>query len=303
MDTRLLRMFWAVARCGSLAQASKELHITPSAVSHGLKSLETHLGCLLLDRVGKRVYLNQAGEQLLAQIRKPLNALSAAEEEIKRLGQWGQSRLRIGAPAAFCHYLIPDVIRDIRKSTPKISIQVRSGEISDVLGLLEENKIDLALGVQPEPHALLEFRPLFKDELLFAFAPTHPWTSAKSIPRYNIPSQPLILDNSSHVDSVLIDNYFREQEISPQVVMEIGNIEAIKQLVAAGLGVGILPPWTVRQELKDGVLKVRPMGARPLTRTWGVAVMATRRLNLIEETFCRLCQKAASKLSLNRRDI
>src|ERR1041384_8417277 len=95
MDTRLLKVFCAVAESGSLVAAAGKVHLTPSAISHSLKSLETDLGCRLFERVGKRMVLNQAGEQLLSQIQGPLSALDSAAEGIKRLGKWGHTRLRI----------------------------------------------------------------------------------------------------------------------------------------------------------------------------------------------------------------
>ena len=100
METRLLKMFCAVAETGGLVTAGRKLHLTPSALSHSLKALETDLGCRLFERVGKRMVLNQAGEQLLAQVRGPLAALESAANGIKRLAKWGQTRLRIGASAS-----------------------------------------------------------------------------------------------------------------------------------------------------------------------------------------------------------
>src|SRR3954451_16550796 len=97
MEIRLLKVFTAVAESGSLVVAGGKLHLTPSAISHSLKSLETDLGCRLFERVGKRMVLNHAGEQLLAKVREPLAALDAAAEGIKRLGHWGQTQLRVGA--------------------------------------------------------------------------------------------------------------------------------------------------------------------------------------------------------------
>src|SRR5207253_10904495 len=102
MDTRLLRMFCEVARLGSLVAASRVLHLTASALSHGLKSLEAQLGCRLFERTGKNLLPNQAGEQPQAQVHSPLAALDAAEEPLKRLATWGQTRSGIGAAAAQC---------------------------------------------------------------------------------------------------------------------------------------------------------------------------------------------------------
>src|SRR5262249_27013646 len=160
MDTRLLKMFCAVAKSGSLVAAAGKLHLTPSAISHGLKALETQLGCRLFDRAGKRILLNQAGEQLLAQVEQPLAALQATEESLKRLGKWGQTRLRIGAAASVCQYLLPAVIRELKKSFATVTLQVESGDMPEMVARIQQNHIDLALGVVPDQTAGLETRPV-----------------------------------------------------------------------------------------------------------------------------------------------
>src|SRR6266436_7794197 len=147
MDTRLLRMFCVVARLGSLVAASQVLHLTPSALSHGLKALEAQLGCRLFERIGKKLLLNQAGEQLLAQSQSPLAALDAAEESLKRLGKWGQTRLRIGASASACQHIVPGIIRELKKTCPTVQLQVDSGDTPEMVGLMEQNRLDLVLGV------------------------------------------------------------------------------------------------------------------------------------------------------------
>src|ERR1044071_3364474 len=133
MDTRLLKVFSAVAQSGSLVVAAGKLHLTPSAISHSLKALEVDLGCRLFERVGKRMVINQAGDQLLAAINGPLSALESAAEGIRRLGKWGQSRLRIGASAAVCQHVLPNVIRELKKTHPSLELQVESGDTPHVL--------------------------------------------------------------------------------------------------------------------------------------------------------------------------
>src|SRR5438874_13425559 len=150
MDTRLLRMFCEVARLGSLVAASRVLHLTASALSHGLKSLEAQLGCRLFERTGKKLLLNQAGEQLLAQIQAPLAALDAAEESLKRLGKWGQTRLRVGAAASAGQHLVPGVIGELKKAHPTVQLQVESGDMPQMSSLRQQNRMDLARGVAPD---------------------------------------------------------------------------------------------------------------------------------------------------------
>src|SRR5437868_13287047 len=109
LDSRQIRTFCAVARAGSFTQAARELHLTQSAVSHSMKALEADAGCRLLDRLGKKVVLTHAGEQLLQHATKILQEMNIARESLAHLGKWGRGRLRLGASTTACQYLIPPV--------------------------------------------------------------------------------------------------------------------------------------------------------------------------------------------------
>jgi DNA-binding transcriptional LysR family regulator len=303
MEVRLLNVFCAVAESGSLVVAAEQLHLTPSALSHTLKSLETDLGCRLFERVGKKLLLNQAGEQLLAQIKEPLAALDRAAEEIKHLGKWGQTRLRLAAPASVCQHILPRIIRDLKKTHPSMELSVESCDTPRVIELVRQNKVDLALGLVLENLLGLEVRPIFRDELMFAFSPAHAWASGRPISREEIRAQQYIFYRHSSFTGQLIENFFRQLEIMPNKIMEVDSIGAINELVKFNLGVSILAPWTVDQELARGRLKMRPLGAKPLRRQWAVIALASRRMTLAEEAFCRLCRDYATGLRLDRRDV
>ncbi len=303
VDTRLLRVFCSVAKLGSLALAARELHLTPSALSHSLKALETHLGCRLFDRAGNKMLLNQAGEQLLAQVQSPLAALAAVEESIKNLATWGQTRLRIGAAASACQHILPPVLRELKKQHPHTIIQVESGDMSEMLPLLEQNRIDLALGIQPERDARFDYRSIFRDELLLVFAPTHPWSAGKPISADELRKQPIILYQRASFTARLVAEFFRTQNIAPSTIMEVASIDAIKELVKLNLGVSVLAPWAVDKELTRGSLKMRPLGPRPLKRQWCLATLAGRRFNMVEELFCQLCRGQAAGMRLDRKDV
>lgn len=137
--------------------------------------------------------LNQAGEQLLSQVKPILAAIQTAAESIQHLSKWGQKRLRIGASASACQHILPQVIRELKKTQPKIDLQVESGDTTEMVELIRANKIDLALGIAPEKNGGLEVRPVFTDELMFVFAPNHPWAAGKPIGQDELRSQPLIV--------------------------------------------------------------------------------------------------------------
>jgi LysR family transcriptional regulator, low CO2-responsive transcriptional regulator len=303
MDTRLLRVFCAVAESGSLVIAAGKVHLTPSAMSHSLKSLETDLGCRLFERVGKRMVLNQAGEQLLAQIQGPLTALDSAAEAIKRLGKWGQTRLRVAASASACQHILPKVIRELKKNDGTLELRVESGDTPRAMELLRGNRVDLALAITPENTTGLELRPIFHDELMFAFSAPHPWSDGRPITRDEIRAQPFIIYQRASVTAELIDDYFRQLEIVPNVAMEVDSIGAITELLKLNLGVSVLAPWTVEQELTRKTLGMRPLGAKPLRRQWSVISLSTRRMTLAEENFCRLCQNQTTAMRLDRGDV
>jgi len=303
MEIRLLRMFCTVAETGSLVAAAGRLHLTPSALSHGLKSLETQLGCRLFERAGKRMLLNQAGEQLLAQIQPPMAALDAAAESLKQLGKWGHTRLRIGATASACQHILPSVIRELKKSEAQLQLQVESGDMPAMLDLVRANKVDLALGVAPESQNGLELQQIFRDELMFVFAPSHPWAVGRPITRDELRQQPFILYKQSSYTVRAVEDYFRKLDLVPSTIMEIASIEAIKELVKLNLGVSVLAPWAVGKDLARGSLRMRPVGPHQLRRLWVIAMLAGRRLSLIEENFCRLCRNHTAGMPLDRRDV
>src|SRR5271169_3205415 len=97
LDSRQLRAFHVLARTGSFTQTARELHLTQSGISHSMKALETETGCRLLDRLGKKVILTQAGKQLLQHAEKILAEMESAQNTLAQLGKWGRGRLRLGA--------------------------------------------------------------------------------------------------------------------------------------------------------------------------------------------------------------
>ncbi|MFO1489077.1 MAG: LysR family transcriptional regulator [Verrucomicrobiota bacterium] len=303
MDTRLLKIFCAVADCGSIVGAAQKVHLTPSSVSHTLKALETELNCRLFERVGKKMALNHAGEQLLAQVRSPLAALDSAAEAVKRLGKWGQTRLRLGAPPGLAEHLLPQVFIDLRKHSPLLELHVQTGDTPQLIEALHQNKLDLALGLTPSNPVGLALRPIFRDELMFAFAPGHAWADGRTVTRDEIQKQQFILYPRTSLTTMMVEEHFKRLQINLNAVMEVASTAAIIKLAKLNLGVAIASPWTANGELADGRLRMRPVGSKPLQRRWAVISLASHRMTLAEELFCRSCRSAATAMRLDRDDL
>ena len=296
LDSRQLRAFSILARTGSFTATARELHLSQSAISHAMKALEQEIGCRLLDRMGKTVVLTQAGEQLLVHVEKVLQEMAAARAELGRLGKWGSSRLRIGASTTACQHVLPAVLREFKKSFPQCAISIEPGDTPDMIDALRQHRIDLAVNLEPRREESLEFRPLFTDELVFITSPLHPWALAGKVTRDEIPRQHYILYGKGSYTFQMIEQYFRQEQIVLHSLLDLGNMEAIKELVKLGLGISILAPWTARKELGEKSLVALPLGRRKLKRRWGVLHWRGRRLSLAEETFVGLCESVCEKI-------
>jgi len=289
-DTRHLLAFAALARLGSFTQAAQELFLTQSAVSHAIKALEEEAGCRLFERAGRRVTLTQAGEQLLRHVERILAEMKAARTGLEELSRWGHGRLRVGASTTACQYILPTVLREFKQSFPKCVISIDPGDHAQQTELLLNNRVDLALMLEPAGIKELVFVPLFMDEMRFLVAPTHAWAQAGRVLRETMENETLILYNQTSYTFRLVKDYFRSEGLPLANFLELGSMEAIKELVKIGLGVGVLAPWVAKQELEAGALVSLPLGKRKLRRRWGVGYLRSRRLSLGEETFVGLCQ-------------
>jgi len=296
IDARQLRAFSSLARTGSFTLAARELSLTQSAVSHSMRALETELGCRLLDKMGKLVVLTEAGEGLLVHVERILAEMASARAELEQLGKWGQRRLRIGASTTACQYILPGVLREFRESFANCAISIEPGDTPEAIESLRAGRIDLAVNLEPRSGESLDFRPLFTDELVFMVSPQHPWARARRVDRDQIARQSYILYGQRSYTSEMIERYFRADDIVLYSTMDLGNMEAIKELVKLDLGISILAPWTARQELAGGSLVALSLGKRKLKRRWGVLYWRGRRLSLPEERFITLCERVTREL-------
>jgi DNA-binding transcriptional LysR family regulator len=300
VDSRQLNAFAALARCGSFTLAAKELFLTQSAVSHAIKALEDDIGCRLVDRIGKRIQLTPPGERFLQHAENILREMQAARAGMETLSKWGHGRLRVGASTTACQHLLPAVLREFRESFPKCVIRIEPGDHGRQLELLRAGHVDLAFLLEPHNGSSgdLVFVPLFEDELRLFVAPQHPWARLRGVPREALGTETLILYNKASYTFQLVADYFKEEKVVLSNFIELGSMEAIKELVKLGLGAGILAPWVAKSELANGSLVSLPLGTRSLRRRWSVAYWKGRRLALAEEIFVGLSETVAKNLGL-----
>jgi LysR family transcriptional regulator, low CO2-responsive transcriptional regulator len=292
-DVHRLEVFAAVAENLSFTRAAEALLLTQSAVSHQVASLERALGLDLFERTGRSVALTLAGRALADQARRVFESLREAESAVRAAAKPGTGRLRIGASPTACQYLVPEALREFRESFPEYSLSITPGDSPLVRDRLLEGSIDLGLMIRPDERVKLTYHDLFQDELGFVLSPLHPWSKSGKVKREELGDQHMVLYSRNSATFRLVQRYFSKMKAPLRDWIELGSMEAIKELVKLGLGVSVMAPWIVRSEVAQKSLDWLAAPGGGLRRRWCIATAAGRKLSLPEEMFVELCRAAA----------
>jgi DNA-binding transcriptional LysR family regulator len=295
-DVHQLRVFAAVAQNLSFTRAAETLFLTQSAVSHQIADLEKDFGAELFVRQPRRVTLTPAGQVLVDRCNRIFAALDEARTAVRTAAKPDQGVLRVGASATACQFIVPEALREFRESFPGYSISITPGDSPVVSDRLADGSIDLGLMIRPSQRTKLTYHPLFADQLGFVVSPLHPWARAVKVDRRTLGDQRMVLYSQVSATFRLVERYFVRAGVALDNYIELGSMEAIKELVKLGLGVSVMARWVVAQQVADGSLVWLPAPAGQMRREWVVAQTTGHRLTLAEQTFLGLCQAVARHL-------
>lgn len=265
-----LKTFVDVIELGTFSAAAERASLTQPAVSLQIRQLEKRLGVRLIERIGKRAMPTAAGMDLLAHARLIDAAVNAALDAMAPHTSGRLGRVRLGTGATACIYLLPPILRELRRRVPALEIVVSTGNTADVLKAIDENRIDIGLVTLPVSGRMFDVTPLVDDE--FAVIAS---ASAFPLPATVTPSVlsklPLVLYEQGGTTRSVVDAWFARAGFSVKPVMELGSVEAIKQLVGAGLGCAVLPRVAITKTDVRAPLTARPLSPR-LKRKLGLVV-------------------------------
>jgi DNA-binding transcriptional LysR family regulator len=260
MDLHLghLRALEAIVRHGSFSRAARELNLTQPAVSMQVGALERRVGVPLLERLGKRAFPTRAGEVLLAHAGRALAELQAGVEHVQQLRGRVVGRVRIGTSNSISVYLLPRALRRFRARFPDIELAVVTGVASEVTRAILANELDVGLVSLPVRDRQLAVTPFFRDEMV-AIAPAETrWRRHGRLRADELAARPLILDRGSTTRR-MIDEWFHRAGLAPRVAMELGNTEAMKKFVEAGLGLSVTSHFAVKADVAARRLVALPL--------------------------------------------
>lgn len=269
-----LAAFVSVVDLGSFTAAAEKVGLTQPAVSLQVKLLEQRLGVRLIERVGRRAQPSPAGLELLAHARRILDGCTTAEEAMTPYREGSVGRVRIGSGGTASIHLLPRAIALAKKRMPDLEIIVRIGNIDEILRDLETNALDLAVVALPASGRSLEVEPFHDDELL-AVAPKGSVMPDGGPDVEFMKDKTLLLYEGGNTRRAT-NEWFAAAGVRPEPAMEFGSVEAIKELVAAGLGWSILPDMALRRDTSH-LLVTSPLRPR-LVRQLGIVLRRDKHL-------------------------
>jgi len=291
LETRQLLAFTTIVETGGFTKAARKLHLTQSALSHQIKSLETQLEAPVFARLGKRVVLTQSGEVLLPYATAVLQQLYTAREAITALHEPGRGRLRVSAASYSCYQILPHVLREFCARYPHVELFVAAEYTDKAVHSLLGGALDIGIFVQPPHTDGLHVEPLCRDELVVIVAPQHPWARRRHVQWADLATQVLITYDHASETFQMLQREMHKRGVSIHDSMEVRHGAAVLEMVKVGLGVALLPRWVVREEVETGTLKALPLGRGGLKRQWILAYIKGASLTEHDHTFIELCHK------------
>jgi DNA-binding transcriptional LysR family regulator len=240
MNLNQLKIFYSAVKAGNFSVAAGELCITQPAVTKGIQRLQEHYELKLIDHIGKKLILTDAGEALYAIAEKIFEMESHAEESIRDFQQRQRGHIRILSSESFGDYYLPQVIIPFSKAFPRVKVSM------DILptDLVVENTASLNCDIgfisYPVEHEKLTVRDILEDKLVIITSRSHPLARKTMLKPHDLQGQAVIMHEIGSAPRRAIDEFIQRHAITVKIPMELTSNRAIKRAVEHGIGIALI---------------------------------------------------------------
>jgi DNA-binding transcriptional LysR family regulator len=271
-DLNALAVFVAAAECGNFSEAGRQLNLSQPAVSQNIDALEKTFGVKLFERQGRSVRLTAAGQMLRSMGRELLASAHRLEETVASLEGEVAGEMTIGCTTTSGKYLLPGLIARFRQQFPQVRVNVHVFNREGMLRRLLGGEVDFGVSSKQSDQRDFEYQDFFDDEVILIASASHRWAKFGQIYADDLLDEPMILrEQHAGTRDVLADG-LRQCDIMPEalnVVMELGNAEAIEMAVGEGIGVAFISRLAAARGLALGrVVEVHVEGMRLTRKIW-----------------------------------
>lgn len=290
MEVHQLRYFCAVSETGSFTRAAEREQVAQPSLSQQIMKLEEELGVRLFDRLGRSVRLTDPGRTFLPRARAILSELRAAKEEVAERQSIVSGPVTLGVIPTIAPYFLPERIAVFSRKYPRVAISVVEDVTVHLLDRLRGGLVDLAILALPARGHDLDCFPLLTERLYAILPKAHPLAKRRSVSMKELRDEPFLLLRDDHCFRETAIEVCKRARIAPQVVFESGQFSSILGMVAAGLGISVVPEMALERRHDCNFVLVDDARA---SRTIGVAAVKGHFLGRAPQAFLAFLRSQA----------
>jgi DNA-binding transcriptional LysR family regulator len=285
LNLHQLATFQVVAKHCSFVRAAEELHFSQPAVSAQIRLLEKSLGLKLFDQIGRKTHLTQAGEELFLYSQKIFSVIDETLEIMEALRSPYYGRLSVGADTTVGSYVIPGLLGKFQQIYPQVEISLQVLNRLALIDALMNNRVEMAImGAVPDDMPV-EIEPLAYNPLVLVAAPTHRLAGIKNVPIEELGREHFLLREPGSGTRSALESALADAGVPLRVSMQVGNNSAIKQSVAAGLGIALISRVAIDMELETNRLVILDVEGFPIIRQWRLVHVKEKYLSATAKAF------------------
>jgi LysR family hydrogen peroxide-inducible transcriptional activator len=282
MELHQLRYFCAVAESGSFSRAAEQSHVAQPSLSQQIIKLEEELGARLFDRLGRSVRLTELGKTFLPRARAVLRELEAAKGDVVERKDFVGGPVTVGVIPTVGPYFLPRVLTSFSRKFPQVRFTVVEEITPVLLGRLRAGAIDVAILALPIRGHEFETTPLLTERLFAALPKNHRLAKRTALSLRDLRSEPFLLLRDGHCFRDTAVAACDRARLHPQIIFESGQFSSLLSMVAAGMGVSIVPEMAIEKRSQCRYVRIADEQA---ARTIGMVVLRGRSLTRAQQAF------------------
>jgi len=289
LDLHYLQIFDKVASLESFTKASKELHISQSALSIQIKRFEEELGIKLFNRIGNKITLNENGKLLYEYSRNIFKIVTQAEYKLLSNREYITGTINIGASNTPGTYIFPNIIAQYRKLYPDVKINLTIGNTTEITHLINNGTLDFAVNsVDTNYHNDAVLERIYTDRLILVACPQSKYARYDAIGVEELKDMAFVLHKTESQLYKAYRKFMEDRGLPENTCITVGNIDAIKRAIMADVGVSLIPSVSVELELKAGYLVKLPLDGDEMLYPYYLVYNRNRYIPVAGEKFIAL---------------
>jgi DNA-binding transcriptional LysR family regulator len=275
---RQLRLFLALAETGSVSAAAKFMHVTQPTASMQLKDITESVGLPLYEVVGKKIYLTDMGKELAATARAVAQSWDAFEQHVDAVKGLSRGKLKV-AVVSTAKYFMPRLVGSFCKKYPEIDVSLQIINRDGVVQRLRDNMDDIYIMSKPPSDLDLADEVFMPNPIVVIASTSDPLVKRHSVSLNELSASRFILREKGSGTRMAGDQFFSKKKFRPNIRLELGSNEALKESVAGGLGLGLVSSHALHGHVKEHGVRIIDVEGFPLPSAWHIVHPASKKLS------------------------